>query len=145
MLLMNVLHSPKYNLKTILRMGTPQIFLNRKRIFNIKTKSNIEATHILAGQKKKDTALSHDNGEDSTLCNYYELERQLIKNFIKGLTKYIFLKIAVALDKKKVMYNSFLLLLHKQAMNKSFKDTREICWLLREKTSSQKFRRIKPL
>lgn len=53
----------------------------------------METTHIPARQKKKkkkDPALNHDNGGDSTLYNYYELERQLIKNFIKGLTKYIF-------------------------------------------------------
>lgn len=50
----------------------------------------METTHSPARGKKKYTALSHDNGGDRTLCNDYELERQLIKNFIKGLTKYIF-------------------------------------------------------
>lgn len=50
-------------------------------------------TIYIPARGKKYTALSHDNGEDSSLYNDYELERQLIKIFIKGLTKYIFLKL----------------------------------------------------
>lgn len=54
----------------------------------------MEITHIpVRGGKKEDSALSHENEGDSTLHNDYELERQLIKNFIRGLTKYIFFKL----------------------------------------------------
>lgn len=51
-LLINLLHSSRYNLNTILCMSTPQIFLNR-RIFNLKTQSNTEITHIPARGEKR--------------------------------------------------------------------------------------------
>ena len=52
----------------------------------------MEMTHIPAREKKKDTSRNRNNGEDS-IYNDCKLERQLIKNFIKGLPKYIFLKL----------------------------------------------------
>lgn len=52
----------------------------------------METTHIPARRGKNDTAVNQIM-EKIIVYNDYEFKRQLIKNFIKGLTKYIFLKL----------------------------------------------------